>query len=93
MDGIQGAILEIKLKYLPEWTRKRQENATRYNKHLVDVKGITLPECINDVEHVYHLYVIQTDTRDALQTYLNENSIQSGLHYPCLLYTSPSPRD
>lgn len=86
MSALQGAVLGVKLKYIEEWTRRRQQNADKYNALLRDVKGVTIPIEINDVSCVYHLYVIQVDDRDGLQKYLQENGIASGLHYPVPLH-------
>ncbi|MDZ4712976.1 MAG: DegT/DnrJ/EryC1/StrS family aminotransferase [bacterium] len=86
MDGIQGAVLGVKLKHLNEWTNTRRAAAQRYNEHLHDVKEIKLPEEMLYSNHVYHLFVIQTDNRDALQKFLNDNDIGNGLHYPVPLH-------
>lgn len=82
MDAIQGAVLGVKLKYLPAWTDKRRNAANKYNELLKDVKEIKLPVEMPYAKHVYHLYVIQTSRRDKLRNYLNENGISTGLHYP-----------
>ncbi|BBO92871.1 DegT/DnrJ/EryC1/StrS family aminotransferase [Desulfosarcina ovata] len=86
MDGFQGAVLGVKMKYIETWTRQRQENAALYAELLADIEGIETPMVIDGAESVYHLYVIQTDSRDELQAYLRENGIQTGLHYPIPLH-------
>ena len=82
MDGIQGAVLDVKLKYLNEWTEKRRQNADLYRKYLKDIEEISLPVEMPEVRHVYHLFVIRAGKRDDLITYLNENNIFTGIHYP-----------
>ena len=86
MEGIQGAVLGVKLKYLEDWTNKRRHAAKKYNEHLKEVKQIKLPEEMDYANHVYHLFVIQTPDRDKLQKFLNENEVSSGLHYPIPLH-------
>jgi dTDP-4-amino-4,6-dideoxygalactose transaminase len=82
LDECQAAILSVKLKYLPEWILQRQEIADWYNKELSLVPEIKLPTVKAGATHVYHLYVIQAEDRDALQFFLNENGIGTLIHYP-----------
>ena len=86
MDGFQGAVLAIKLKYLDEWTKKRQQNAQIYNELLAGINGIQTPKEMPNTSSVYHLYVIQSDDRDGLQRYLEQNGVATGLHYPVPLH-------
>lgn len=86
MEGIQGAVLGVKLKYLEDWTKKRRDAAKKYAELLKDVKEIKLPEEMPYANHVYHLFVVQTKDRDKLQKFLNENEISTGLHYPIPLH-------
>lgn len=86
MEGIQGAVLGVKLKYLNDWTNKRRAVAAKYNDLLQGVKSIVLPKEMAYAKHVYHLYVIKAENRDGLQNYLNENGIATGLHYPLPLH-------
>ena len=86
MEGIQGAVLGIKLKKLAEWTEKRRAVASVYRDLLKDTGDIVLPEEMKYAKHVYHLFVIKTGSRDKLQDYLKQNSIATGLHYPIPLH-------
>jgi dTDP-4-amino-4,6-dideoxygalactose transaminase len=95
MEGIQGAVLGVKLNYLPEWTEGRRRAAKKYNELLGDFDRIVLPEEMPWAKHVYHLYVIRvkpenqskrSETRDNLQKYLTEQGISTGLHYPVPLH-------
>jgi len=86
MEGIQGAVLGIKLKRLQSWTDKRREAADKYRELLSNTGDIELPKEMDYAKHVYHLFVIKTSKRDGLQEYLKENSIATGLHYPVPLH-------
>jgi dTDP-4-amino-4,6-dideoxygalactose transaminase len=81
MSAIQGAVLGVKSKYLSEWTFKRQTIAHRYNELLADIEEIDLPQERAGTKCVYHLYVIQSDRRDELRRFLQENGIETGIHY------------
>lgn len=85
LDGIQGAILEVKLKHLEKWLEGRRSVAERYNELLSDVAGLTLPVQTEDSRHVYHLYVIQVDNRDEVRSRLKERGVSTGVHYPVAL--------
>lgn len=80
MDGIQGAILNAKLKYLDEWTNKRIEIAELYDKLLKDI--VNTPKKADYAKHVYHLYVIKVKERDKLAEFLKSKGIDTGIHYP-----------
>jgi len=82
LDGMQAAILSVKLKYLLGWTDKRIKNATLYSELLSKINGIETPKINENIKHVFHLYVIRTDKRDELRKSLSENGISSAIHYP-----------
>jgi len=84
LDNLQAAVLNVKLRYLDGWNTTRRSRAALYDQLLRDVPGIVIPHVLPELEPVYHLYVIKvTDGgRDALQRYLNEAGIATGLHYP-----------
>jgi len=82
MEGVQGAILNVKLKYLEKWTSIRRKNVNIYREYLNDCSEIILPEELPGAEHVYHLFVIRAKRRDNLMDFLNKNGIETGLHYP-----------
>ncbi|MFZ0612241.1 MAG: DegT/DnrJ/EryC1/StrS family aminotransferase [Desulfobacterales bacterium] len=86
LDAIQAAVLRIKLKRMQDWNRSRRKSAALYTERLQDVPGITLPVEAEFSQAVYHLYVILADNRDALQKFLSEKSIATGLHYPLPLH-------
>ena len=82
LDELQATFLSIKLKSLQGWIAQRQEIAGWYNEALKNVKGIVIPEVAKGSTHVYHLYVIRTEKRDALQKHLSEKGIGTLIHYP-----------
>jgi dTDP-4-amino-4,6-dideoxygalactose transaminase len=86
LDGMQAAILSVKLKHLPAWTEARRRNAYYYNKYLKDT-GLITPIEINDITAVYHLYVVrvQKEARQKLQEHLKSKGISTGIHYPIAL--------
>ncbi|MEZ4724174.1 MAG: DegT/DnrJ/EryC1/StrS family aminotransferase [Candidatus Kapaibacterium sp.] len=85
MDGIQGAVLSVKLRHLDNWTEQRRAIAERYTMDFSKVGGLTPPKERDNTKHVYHLYELGLETkekRDELMEYLKQNEIHSGLHYP-----------
>lgn len=90
LDSIQGAVLNIKLKYLDEWNAKRRKNAHHYTKILKDVADVIPPFELENTEPVYHLYIIQVPDRDKMIAKLADNGIASGIHYPTALHLLPA---
>lgn len=84
MDGIQGAVLSLKLRHLDGWLDARHHNAARYTELLANA-GIALPSAPEYSTHTYHLYVIRVAARDTVAAKLNEAGIDTGLHYPAAL--------
>ena len=85
MDGLQAAILNVKLPHLVSWTKKRQEVADSYLSQLAGIEDLILPQVDARADHVWHLFVIRTKQRDALMSYLAENGIQTIINYPVAL--------
>jgi len=85
MEGIQGAVLGVKLKHLEEWTRRRRRVAHRYHDLLSDTP-LQLPREASDAESAYHLYVVRHAERDALKKHLEDNKVGCALHYPLPLH-------
>lgn len=84
LDTIQAAILNTKLKYIEKWTEDRIKNAVMYSDFLNET-DILCPKIKTDYKHVFHLYVIRSNRRDGLQSYLHEKGIQTAIHYPIAL--------
>jgi len=88
MDGIQGAILRIKLRRLERWTEMRRAHAARYDKELAN-SGVGAPVEMPWARHVYHAYTVRSPARDALRDALADDGIQSAIHYPVPLHLQP----
>jgi dTDP-4-amino-4,6-dideoxygalactose transaminase len=86
LDGLQAAILSVKLRHIEEWTESRRRVAYRYNEALKGLNVVT-PQERADVRAVYHLYIVQVPAshRDRLQEHLAVNGISTGVHYPIAL--------
>lgn len=82
MDGLQAAILNVKIPHLKAWTAERRGIAAIYTEALREVPGITVPVERPGCEHVYHLYVIQHERRDELKAYLHQKGVGTVLNYP-----------
>lgn len=89
LEGIQGAVLNVKLKYLDQWNDLRRQHAAQYNELLAD-SGLVLPREMDYARHIYHLYVVQTDDRDGLQQALTAADVQTGIHYPIPIHLQPA---
>jgi dTDP-4-amino-4,6-dideoxygalactose transaminase len=81
MEGLQGAILGVKLKHLERWNRTRRANAAAYGKLLTGA-GVETPVELPYAHHVYHVYAVRAPERDALAAELLALGIQTGVHYP-----------
>lgn len=90
MDGLQGAVLNVKVPHLRDWTDARQRVASRYDELLKELDDFVTPKVAPDREHVYHLYVIRTEKRDALRKHLTEAGIATVLNYPRALPFYPA---
>jgi len=89
LEGIQGAVLRVKLRHLEAWTEGRRARAARYNRLLAPT-GIRTPEAAPDRRHVYHVYAIRVGARDQFQKALHEKGIQTGIHYPIPVHLQPA---
>lgn len=85
LDELQAAILRIKLREIDKWNSSRRENSKFYNKNLVDMNLVT-PFEGNDLKHVYHLYILQSEKRSDVVSYLAEKGIATGVYYPVPLH-------
>ena len=92
MEGIQGAVLRVKLRHLDDWTEARRAAAARYDELLVD-SGVETPPPAPDARHVYHIYAVRTASRQAWQDALKEQGIQTGVHYPVPVHLQPAFAD
>jgi len=92
MEGIQGAVLDVKLRHLDGWNCARAGHARRYGELLAGVPGIQLPACPRPEGHVWHLFVILVEAgeREAFREHLNEQGVASGIHYPTPVPLQPA---
>jgi dTDP-4-amino-4,6-dideoxygalactose transaminase len=90
LDNLQAAVLGVKLPHLDGWNKARQAHAALYDTLLAAIPEVVTPYVSRDVEHVYHLYVIQVPNRDSVQTALRVKGIETGIHYPIPLHEQPA---
>jgi dTDP-4-amino-4,6-dideoxygalactose transaminase len=81
MDGFQAAVLNVKMKYLDQWTAKRQACAELYRRDLANA-NVHFPQDSPDADCVYHLFVAYVDNRDQVRTELGKRGVQTAVHYP-----------
>jgi len=95
LEGIQGAVLSVKLKRLDGWNAQRRQHAARYRELLGPLEAagaVSLPREMPYAEHVYHLFVVRSDERDELQKHLAASGVQTGIHYPVPVHLQPAYR-
>ncbi|MEJ8545137.1 DegT/DnrJ/EryC1/StrS family aminotransferase [Brevibacillus borstelensis] len=95
LDEIQAAILRVKLRYIDEWNRRRNEMAAKYAALLQELP-LQLPVRETHSSHIYHLFTVKTSgkpERDELIAYLHRNGVQTAVHYPVPIYLHPSYLD
>ncbi len=92
LDGVQAAVLQVKMKYIDSWNEKRRQAGKMYSEKLAKVDQLTLPVTHQDSDHIYHLYVVQAPNekdRDGLMEHLKSKSIGAGIHYPIPPHLQP----
>ncbi len=92
MEGIQGAVLRVKLRHLEAWTEARRAAAARYDGLLAG-SGVATPEAMAYARHVYHVYAIRSSHRQQWQEALHAQGIQTGIHYPIPIHLLPAFAD
>ena len=92
LEGMQGGFLRVKLPHLDGWNGQRREVAALYSSRLKG-SGIVAPTEVPYGKHIYHLYVVQVDNRDAVQKDLGANGVATGLHYPVPLHLQEAYKD
>ncbi len=90
LDNLQAAVLNIKLKYIDQWTTARRNVAKSYREILGSISGIKLPVEANGAKHVYHLYVVRVKDRADLQKFLKDRGVETGIHYPKAIHQLPA---
>ncbi len=90
MDSIQAAVLNVKINYLSQWNEERKQVALKYFDCLKNVVEIKLPKVNENCDPVWHLFVIQAEKRNELQSFLKNSGISTGIHYPVALPNLPA---
>ena len=93
MDGIQGAVLSVKLKHIDSWNDLRRANAAIYDSLLADVHGIILPTVASYGTPVFHIYATRTAKRDEILSAMKEKQVYCGIHYPVPLHMQKAYAD
>jgi dTDP-4-amino-4,6-dideoxygalactose transaminase len=90
LDTLQAAILNVKLPHLQEWNAARRSHAAGYRSALDGVGDLRFQQVPAHVEHVYHLFIVETEQRDALRAHLEKAGVQTGIHYPIPIHLQPA---
>lgn len=93
LDGLQAAILNVKLRHIDDWNAARRQVASWYDELLAGENRIKTPTVLPDAEHVFHLYVVEVADRDRVKQALNDNGVGAGVHYPVPLHEQPACQD
>lgn len=93
LDGLQAAFLTVKLLHLPEWNEARRRHADAYIAELEGVGDLVFQKRADSSTHVYHLFIVESDERDALRDHLTERGIQTGIHYPIPIHLQEAYAD
>jgi dTDP-4-amino-4,6-dideoxygalactose transaminase len=89
LDGLQAAVLRVKLRHLDAWNKSRQQHAQRY-RELLRGGSVLLPAVNSNAEPVWHLFVVRVENREHAQALLNAKGIATGVHYPIPLHRQPA---
>jgi dTDP-4-amino-4,6-dideoxygalactose transaminase len=92
LEGLQGSVLRVKLRYLDQWIELRRARAHDYSSMLAGT-SLVLPVERTDCRHVYHLYAVRSEDRDGLQAHMCSLGVQSGIHYPTPVHLQPAHAD
>ena len=89
LEGVQGAVLKVKMAYIEQWTEARRTAAARYDEMLAG-SDVAVPRQLEGRRHVYHVYAVRTDDRAGLQAHLTEQGVGTGIHYPIPVHLQPA---
>jgi dTDP-4-amino-4,6-dideoxygalactose transaminase len=93
LDTLQAAILAVKLRYLTEWNEARAKHAQKYKEMLTGVGDLVLRRAVPYSTHIYHLFIVETEHRDALQKHLDAAGIHTSIHYPVPIHLQQAYAD
>ena len=92
MDGIQGAVLDVKLKYIDQWNQKRREHAATYSQHLSSLESVRTPFVPDQVDPIFHVYAVRIQNRDKVLEAMKEAGVACGIHYPVPVHRTQAYR-
>jgi len=92
LDTVQAVVLRVKLRHLDAWNASRARHAAHYASRLA-ASGLVLPATLEGADHVFHLYVVRSEQRDALRAHLDKAGIQTGVHYPVPIHLQAAYAD
>jgi dTDP-4-amino-4,6-dideoxygalactose transaminase len=90
MDGIQAAVLQVKLGHLDKGNSLRREHAQRYNAAFDGIDEVITPRQVDYAQHVYHVYAVRVPDRDEVMSILRERGVQTAIHYPVPIHLQPA---
>ena len=93
LDTLQATVLSVKLRHLPEWNEARAARANAYREALGGLGDLDFQRNAAYSTHVYHLFVMETERREALQEHLRRAGVQTGIHYPVPIHRQPAYED
>ncbi len=93
LDTLQAAVLSVKLRYLPQWNKARARHAEKYKEMLVGVGDLIFQRRVPYSTHIYHLFIVETKQRTALQKHLTSAGIGTGIHYPVPIHLQQAYAD
>lgn len=86
LEGIQGAVLRVKLRHLEKWTESRRRIARRYGELMAGIDGVVLPKEVPDRRHVWHIYAVRVKDREGFMKFLGDRGVSTGIHYPVAVH-------
>jgi len=89
MDGLQGAVLSVKLRHLDEWNRRRRAIAAKYSAAMAPMPGLTVLPTLGWAEPIWHIYPVFHEKRDQFRQGLEQRGVQTGVHYPTPVHLQP----
>jgi dTDP-4-amino-4,6-dideoxygalactose transaminase len=92
LDTLQAAVLDVKLPHLHDWNERRATHAAAYRELLAGVGDLEFQRRMDGSTHIYHLFIVETDRRDALQQHLAAHGVQTGIHYPIPIHLQEAYR-
>lgn len=90
LEGVQGAVLRVKLRHLEAWTEARRRHAAAYIAELKGVEGVTLPTMPTDRRHVFHIFPVIVPDRDGFMKFMAAEGVNTAIHYPFAVHTLPA---